>query len=391
MADFHVDAEVGTLKKVLMCQPGIEMYLGATQPREKALHLQPIDILVIRNQWDALRNAYERRDIEVVDYKQVLASTRRSEVSMTVGALLGKIVQRYPEVDSSVLERLLEEDVGDYGEAGAVAMNALLVGDETNDEDTLFNAVFTCDPGMLVGPVCILSNMRDHVRQREVDVYETVMKALGHTDLFKVTDGVFEGGDGMVMNGAFYSGVGSRSTPSAIRQIGAYLHDRFGMDTWMIHIPDAKNIPPYVAFLRERGQDPNYDGNMRLMHWDTFGMEVDRGLVYGCGAIMEYCTVQRVGSSETEGLLPHLRRWAEFRDVPLEEQQNLAPNMTVVRPREVVGVNPYESRTLAQLKADGIRVGVLNLSEFGKFGGLGHCASGQLVKDTPWMKEVYRR
>ena len=411
---FHVDAEVGTLEQVLMCQPGVEAYLGSTMPREKALQLESIDINLMRDQWTDLKKMYEGMGVEVVDYKEVLGEV--SNPTMSFDELVSGILLKYKgdkdEVGEregakrEIVEALLHEDVAVYGENAAIAMNEVLVGDldlET-DQQVLANATFTCDPGMLIGPVCVLSKMRDPIRQREVKVYETVMRALGHEDFFHVTEGVFEGGDGMVMNNAFYSGAGSRSTPEAIKQIGGMLHTRFGMESWMAHIPPAPNMPAYRKFLKKAGKlgEIDYIGDMGIMHLDTIAMPVlegpgqDKTIVYGCKTILQYCQAVPVQQGPAVSLLHHIegdgydiKGWGEIRDIPLYEQQQLEPNMTVVTVGKVAGIAPTQTETADMLARDEVYAPRIDMSEFAKCGGRGHCASGQLKKSAPWVAQIY--
>ena len=210
-SNFHVDAEVGTLHEVLMCQPGIELHLGSVMDEKKALRLGNVDLTVMREQWATLAKLYTSLGITVVDYKEVL-SEGLPGAGISAEVFVAQTLKRFPKADRSTIEAILHEDAKKYTEKKAVTMNQMMVGDATKGEEPLVNAIFTCDPGMLVGPTCILSRMRDSIRQREVEVYKYVMRLLGHDDFFRVKKGVFEGGDGMVMNDTFYCGTGSRST-----------------------------------------------------------------------------------------------------------------------------------------------------------------------------------
>jgi N-dimethylarginine dimethylaminohydrolase len=162
-------------------------------------------------------------------------------------------------------------------------------------------------------------------------------------------------------------------------------------------------MPAYREFLSAEGKSLEYDGNMGIMHLDTIAMAVLEGpvsgektIIYGCKTILQYCQAIPVQQGHPVSLLHHIegdgyaiKGWGEIRDIPLYEQQQLEPNMTVVSVGTVAGIAPTQTETADMLELDEIYAPRIDMSEFAKCGGRGHCASGQLKKSAPWMSSMY--
>jgi N-dimethylarginine dimethylaminohydrolase len=266
------------------------------------------------------------------------------------------------EPDVGTLAHLLDLDAKMYGsEDKAIAMNAAL---SLIPELPLGNIFFARDQANVLFDTCFLSNMKYPIRQPEVAVIKAALEKMGYKKFVQITDGTFEGGDGMVMKGAAYIGSGMRTSPAAVAQIAGCLQDQ-GKLTYMVTIPDQGG----------------WHENMEVMHLDTFGMPVSQSHYYGCIPVLQQCTTKNMLSGEDETFMAHLMgKGFNICGIPVDEQKNYAANMMGVKPGVVVAPSDYNPETTASLINDGITVHSAKLIHLTQAVGATHCMGLQTQK-----------
>ncbi len=356
-----VTNEVGELKKAgLFGPPGIESYLTQFLAPEVSLFFESFDIIEGQSEFRGLAKLLKSLGIEVIDLKMAYAGTLPNP-TLNAEQFLEMVLRKVPQSDTSVLESLLHSDAQVYGEEKAVALNESLCLSAPLPMGNLF---FARDQANVVFDTCLLSNMKFDIRKPEVAVIYNALKSLGYSKFLQISDGTFEGGDAMIIGNDVYVGNGMRTEFEGVQQIAGYFQQH-GKKVYRVKIP----------------RTGSFNGDMEIMHLDTFFMPLTDKKAIGCSKVLEACTVIDL---ETGRELPFLDQLVTagyaVLNIPKAEQKNYAANMLVIKPGVVIAPSDYNPVTTDILTKNGVTVYSAALSHLTKAVGATHCMTLQIEK-----------
>ena len=368
---FYVADEVAPLRVAgIFGPPGIEAYLAQGLPKKDSLYLGPFNVAEARKEFASLDSALSQQGVEVLNLRALFGMSL-DEPDITAEELLRAIEERYKHVfgrqgltiSKSVLESLLHEDAVIYGESAAVAINHHL---SMAYNKPLGNIHFARDQSNVLFDNCFLGSMTYAIRQPEVMIVEKALNNTGYRGLMQVTNGVFEGGDAMIIGGCVYIGTGIRTTPEAARQIASHVwRSNPSVDIYMVSMP------------RQR----RWEKNMEIMHLDTYTMPVDHNKLVGCIEVMKKATIENLKTGEREKFIEHFAgRGFEIYPISAEEQRMLAANMITIAPGKVLMSVDGNSEIYNTLKDKKIEIIYSPMKETKNGAGAGHCMIAQFER-----------
>ena len=356
-----VTNEVGELKKVgLFGPPGIESYLTQFFDPEVSLLFESFDVIEGQSEFKGLAKLLQSLGVEVIDLKGAYVYTLPPP-TLNAEKLLEGLLKKVPQSDKSVLENLLHLDAQNYGEEKAVALNESLSLYPTLPMGNIF---FARDQANVIFDTCVLSNMKFDIRKPEVAVIYNALKSLGYSKFLQVSDGAFEGGDAMIIGNDVYVGNGMRTDFQGAQQIARYFKQQ-GKKVYLVKIP----------------RTGSFNGDMEIMHLDTFFMPLTDKKAIGCLQVLEEC---KVIDLETDSELPFLDRLVnagyDVLNIPKAEQKNYAANMLVTKPGAVIVPSDYNQVTTDTLTKNGVTANSAALLHLTKAVGATHCMALQIEK-----------
>lgn len=356
-----VTNEVGELKKAgLFGPPGIESYLTQFFEPGISLFFDSFDVIEGQSEFKGLARLLQSLGIEVIDLKGAYSCTLQPP-DLNAEELLDGLLKKVPQSDKSVLEKLLHLDAQSYGEEKAVALNERL---SLYPALPMGNIFFARDQANVVFDTCVLSNMKFDIRKPEVAVIYNALKSLGYSKFLQVSYGAFEGGDAMIIGNEIYIGNGMRTEFQGAQQIARYFKQQ-GKKVYAVKIPETGS----------------FNGDMEIMHLDTFFMPLTDSKAIGCLQVLEGCKVVDLETGRESPFLDHLvNAGYVVLDVPKKEQKNYAANMLVTKPGTAVVPLDYNPITAETLTKNGVKVYSAALSHLTKAVGATHCMALQIEK-----------
>jgi arginine deiminase len=412
----HILDETHPLEKVLVWgEPGIEALLGQLLPQTRSLFRSYYEVPKARGEFACMSALIENEGIRMIRAKDATAELLKDRFIPALPASIHDLklalfqradsyIEFYrhakqndlindglpditPEDVYSEVKRdigtILEQDIAQYGEQGALRLNYLL---SLSKPWPMANIFYGRDQSQVIADRVILSSLRWNIRKPEVRIFKDALHALGFgSAITDIREGTIEGGDIAMFNGCCFVGVGARTSLSAVkelcRQIGESLK--------------ANNIQLIAVINKRQEEESNFfisptSEHMQVMHLDMFWIPLSSDLVMAYTGEMDEREAALVTREKGRIITEKLGSFREFlrsREIEIfevneAEQKNFATNLLNLGNKKVIAALSSNPRVNAELEKRGFTVKYAELTKLVDGYGAVHCLTAP-VKRAP--------
>ncbi len=361
-----VKAEWHKAKTILMHEPGLEAELMAHH-YPSALYERSVNVDDAKKQHQFFVNILKKEGIEVILVRDVL----RKKTDINKLRELAKMQLKYAKrkINKYDQEKIKDETINNCGRDQLVNIillnpNISWSGDDKNGlcEDAIRiyrpigNLLFTRDQMITTKKGIVLSRMRSHQREIEVDIMRVVLESLGINPIYNVkkrnNESYLEGGDFYPMDKFCLLGLGSRTGYDGAMQL--LENNVFGTEE--------------VILVKDKVSDQS------TMHLDTYFNVLKKDLVVMLGDRLE------------KGRIPLIERW--YKEGGKYKLDKKTKNMPFNQYLEEKGVRIIGIPKSMQLKYN---LNFLNLGRETITGILKDNKNGKEIKNlVTWLNVPYR-
>lgn len=394
----HVYSETDPLRTVaLWGPPGPEVVLAQLLPPEENLFYSRFNVQGAREEYTRLLKFLREKGVNVVIVQDLLLSSDFTQLPdhemipsflKELNADLKKrgmeLYKRYGVGDLGILDlipELVQEDVERLGEFPAIALNWLLSLRRLCPSGNIF---YGRDQSNILGDKLVWSNMRWPIRKPEVGIYKMAFQSLipeNRHHRVRGRESYLEGGDGIMLDGNCYLGVGGRTTLAGAMEVyNGIKEDLSRKGKHMFLVVDEK--------AEHRAHHQQYPGEEQAaMHLDTFCMPLGDGTkVLCCAEVAKDRTVMFIrddgGHIEVKpkgSFLDFLHKMGiDILDIPREEQLRYATNFLNLDEKTVVVPFSDNTTAIAHLEKENITTLPVEMTELGGGYGAIHCMTTAL-------------
>ncbi|MDP1710310.1 MAG: arginine deiminase family protein, partial [bacterium] len=242
------------------------------------------------------------------------------------------------------------------------------------------------DQSNALGDKIVMSNMRWGIRKPEVAIYRSIYEYLGFGEnLVDVTEGTFEGGDAMIVDGICYIGVGARTSMEAVEEVARKIGEGLNYNgISIVAVVNEKHAKESAMY-----KSPT-DEHMSVMHLDTFWGPLATGLSLGLSSEIDKRKIfvlknNSRGVEKTEvcnfGDFLRLRNETELLAILPEEQESYASNFLNMGNGTIISPLEKNIRVKEMIEKNGVvKVESPNISQLvGGYGAV-HCMTASIKR-----------
>ncbi len=380
-----INCELDTLKTaVIWGEPSVEAYLAsACLPENVSLYFGNMDVFKAQGEMASFATLLTNNGVQIFKARDELAKLLPNQ-HLTKDQIRAKVLRKAAMMQEihgiqrkgadEAITHLIDLDCERFGEGKGLALVQRLCLDEPLP---LGNLVFARDQMNVLLDTRFSSSMAMPIRKPEVALYEMVyQQALGLPKPISMPKGeTFEGGDAFVHDGVVYIGVGFRTS------LGAALHIYQNLK------PQLEDLGYKFVIVEDQDtKSRSFQENQNRMHLDTYSMPVAKGKFAICEEVASQTRALIVHSEgggfsvENSGTFLQflMNEKQEIIPIPLEEQENWAPNFVNLNALQVIATLGNNAVTNQRLIDAGKFLVVANLTEIIQGYGGAHCSIGQL-------------
>jgi len=210
--------------------------------------------------------------------------------------------------------------------------------------------IFTRDIGFVIDDRFIVSNMREPVRQPEIEGIDWLLEELGEEKIIRMPEGaIIEGGDVVLYNEHVFVGIGKRTNKKGFEHL--------------------KSLFPKKQF-HGLALNVTSDPKTNILHLDCTFQPVGDGLAI----------IYENGFQQKPHIIYELFDEDQLIKITQEEMNNMFPNIFSISPQMVI-IEENFTRLIQVLEKKGITCLTVPYSETSKLSGLLRCSTLPLERD----------